>query len=99
MRRYDYITNVKSKELDDNIKGFFERVNCDILKKNSTTGKILSGMEYRPDKVAAYYLGGSNYSWLIDLANDFTEGIKDYYKGREILIPNIDVVYSLMGVV
>jgi len=96
MRRYDYITNVRCDALNDDIKGFFERVNCDILKEHSTTGTILSGMEYRPDKVAAYYLGGTNYSWMIDLANDFTEGIKDYYKGREILIPDIDTVYTLL---
>ena len=97
MRKYDYVEDIKCDELNDYIKGFFDRENCNILKENSTTQKILSGMEYRPDKVAAYYLGGSNYSWMIDLANDFVNGIKDYYKGREILVPNIEIVYSQMS--
>ena len=54
-------------------------------------------MQFRPDKVAAYYLGNANYSWLSDLANDFEDGIKDYRLGRAILVPNIDIVYNLLG--
>lgn len=97
MNKYDYVENIYCDSLDDNIKGFFDRDNCDILKNNSTNQVILSGMEFRPDKVATYYLGSANYSWLIDLANDFENGIKDYTLGRKILVPKIDVIYTLLS--
>ena len=96
MRKYDYVDDIYCDALDDNIKGFFDRENCEILKNNSSVGQILTGMEYRPDKVSAYYLGGSDYSWMIDLANDFVNGIEDYYLGRKILIPDIDTVAALL---
>lgn len=96
MNKYSYIENVYCDSLGENIKGFFDRENCDILKENSESRIILPGMEYRPDKVAAYYLGSPNYSWLIDLANDFDNGIKDYRLGRSILVPKIDTIYTLL---
>lgn len=97
MRKNDYVADLYCDELDTDVKGFFDRDNCDILKENSTTQIIPPGMEYRPDKVATYYLGSSTYSWMIDLANDFENGIKDYKLGRKILVPNIDTVYTLLS--
>ena len=97
MRKYDFVSDVYCDSLGINIAGFFDRKNCDILKENSTVQTIPIGMQFRPDKVAAYYLGNANYSWLIDLANDFEDGIKDYRLGRAILVPNIDIVYNLLG--
>jgi len=40
--------------------------------------------QYRPDKIA-YNLWGNQYSsWILDLINNFTHGIQEYYMGRQI---------------
>lgn len=95
MSKYDYVENLYSVALDKNVKGFMDNENIKILEENSTGGQILLGMEYRPDKVAAYYLGDEKLSWAITLANRFTNGIQDYYLGREIKIPNSEAFLKL----
>lgn len=97
MKKTNYEESIFCDALNDNIKGFIPNEISTILKEYSTKEKILKGMEYRPDKVAAYYLGNPNYSWIIDLANNFTEGIKEYRLGRTILIPNLNDVRPLLS--
>ena len=95
MKKNDFIGTIYNKELDANIKGFFSADKVKILRENSTTGQIFQGMEFRPDKVAAYYLGDETMSWAISLANNFTQGIEDYYLGRQIRIPTEDAFIKL----
>lgn len=95
MKRYDYITNIYCKELDTDIKGFMSKKNLDALSSSSRVGYVLKGMEYRPDKIAYYYLEDPKLSWLITLANGFTNGIADYYPGRKLIIPNNENILSL----
>lgn len=83
----DYVGEIYCKELETKIKGFLTAEQLEILRENSTTGSIMQGMEYRPDKVAAYYLGDETMYWAITAANNFQKGIEDYYLGREIKIP------------
>jgi hypothetical protein len=85
--RYSNTGTIHSKILDDDIKGFIEESEIESLRSSATTGQVLHGMAYRPDKVAEYYLGNSNYAWKISLINNFENGIRDYYEGRSILIP------------
>lgn len=95
MKKNDFIDKIYNKELDTDIKGFFSTENIKILRENSTKGQVMVGMEYRPDKVAAYYLGDERMSWAISLANNFIQGIEDYYLGREILIPTENAFIKL----
>lgn len=96
MNKSDYVSTIFSSELNQDIKGFFDSEDIKILKENSTIQNIPYGMEYRPDKVAAYFLGNESYSWMITLANNFENGIKDYYYGRRINVPDLDVIMQLL---
>ncbi len=87
MLKNDYIDTIYCEELDTDIKGFMSDSNMKILADNYTSGTVMQGMEYRPDKIAAYYLGDERLGWAISLANDFDGGISDYYLGRSIKIP------------
>jgi hypothetical protein len=95
MFKNDFIETIYNKELNANIKGFFQADKIKILQEGATKGTVMQGMEYRPDKVAAYYLGDETMSWAISLANNFLLGIEDYYLGREILIPTKDAFIKL----
>lgn len=90
-----FISNVFCKELNTDVKWFFSKQNLDALRSSTHKGRVLQGMEYRPDKVAAYYLGDENGSWLITLTNGFVNGVADYTLGREILIPNEEAIIKL----
>lgn len=83
-----YIGNIYCPELDTNVKSFLLEDQLKILRENYYTGTVMQGMEYRPDKVAAYYLGDERMMWAISAANNFENGIEDYYAGRSIKIPN-----------
>lgn len=95
MNRNDFVDNIFCKELDTKVKGFMENSNVDGLRNNFTYGYILPEMEYRPDKIAAYYMGNSDLAWAIMLANDFINGIKDFTLGRKIKIPNANAALEL----
>lgn len=83
----DYIGTIYCGELDTEIKSFLSAEKLKILRENSVARKILQGMEYRPDKIAAYYLGDETAGWAVSAANNFENGISDYYEGRSILVP------------
>lgn len=84
-----YVEDIYSEEIDENIKGFVDIDKISVLRNNATIGYVMQGMEYRPDKISAYYLGTVKYSWIITLINNFVNGIEDYELGKEILIPDI----------
>lgn len=96
MRRIDFEETNYCDALNTNIKGFVPPEIFNILHDNSDIKSIPKNMEYRPDKLSAYYYGDPNMSWIIDFANKFTNGIKDYYAGRKILVPNLDAVQGLL---
>ncbi len=97
MVKSNFIGTVYCKELDTNIKGFLSAKNIQIIKSNCYDAIVMQGMEYRPDKVAAYYLGDERLGWMIDIANGFKDGIKSYYLGRTIKIPNdVSTLFATM---
>lgn len=96
MNKNDYINNIYSEELKTDIKGFFSKNNINTLQEEVTFGSVLQGMEYRPDKLAAYYLGNERLGWILDLTNNFNEGIKEYYLGRKIKIPSRNAILKLV---
>jgi len=73
--------------LKQNTKSFLDNDELEDIKNNYSEGVIMNGMQYRPDVVADYYMGDSNYAWLITYINDFYNGIKDYTLGKKIKIP------------
>lgn len=88
---------MEKRELQDSIynrilggytKGFVNNKNIDSLKSTKIV-TVPIGMEYRPDLLAEYYLGDSNYGWAILLANRLENGIQDLYAGKKIMIPKI----------
>ena len=81
--------SIYSDELEANVMGFIDISKITEYKSTAKTGKVLKGMEYRPDKISAYYLGTSKYAWLISMLNNFTNGVQDYYLGRDLLIPTL----------
>lgn len=90
-----YLETIFCKELNTNIKTFISAENISNLKKGATSFTIPSGMEYRPDKIAAYLYNNERMGWVIDLANGFTNGVKEYTLYRNILVPTQDAIDSL----
>lgn len=98
MVKNDFIGTIYCKELDTNIKGFMSAKCLEIIKEDCKDGYVMQGMEYRPDKIAAYYLGDERLGWLIDIANGFSDGIKSYYLGRKLKIPiSVDDIVSKLS--
>lgn len=95
MLKNDFVNEIYDEKYGIKIKGFVSSEVIKILRENSKKEIVLQGMEYRPDKLAAYYLGDERLGWLLTLANSFTNGIKDYYLGREILVPTNDALLKL----
>lgn len=91
----DYLGKIWCEELGVDIKSFLTPEKLKILRENSMSGSVMVGMEFRPDKVAAYYLGDERLMWAISAANNFQNGIKDYYLGRKILIPTDEAFIKL----
>ena len=51
-------------------------------------------MEYRPDKISAYYYGTPEYDWVILLVNTIN-GLQDLTLGKELVIPSIETIKFL----
>ena len=96
MLKNSFINNIYCEELDTNIKSFLTAKQLKILKEHSMEGYVLQGMEFRPDKVAAYYLGDERLGWAISAASGFINGIQDYREGRKVLIPTQEA-FILLG--
>lgn len=96
MLKNTIINNIYCNELDTDIKGFLNSKQLKILREHSTTEYVLQGMEYRPDKVAAYYLGDERLGWAISAASGFMNGIRDYIEGKKILVPTQEA-FILLG--
>ncbi len=87
--QYSIKNNVLNGEIS---KSFIDVKDFETLKNNYFYGYVLPGMEYRPDLIADYYLGSSQSAWILYVVNEFTNGIKDFTKGRQIKIPNINLM-------
>jgi hypothetical protein len=96
MLKNSFINNIYCEELDTDVKGFLTAKQLKILKEHSTEGYVLQGMEFRPDKVAAYYLGDERLGWAISAASGFINGIQDYREGIKVLIPTQEA-FVLLG--
>ena len=96
MRKYDFVKSIYSKEIGDSIKGFLPNTLLESLKEdpNKQIGQVLLGMEYRPDKISAYYYGTTDYDWVI-LAVNTTNGLEDLTLGKKLVIPSINTIISL----
>ena len=96
MSKGEFVKSIFSKEVNENIKGFLSSDIIKKLKKDSTaiTGYVLQGMEYRPDKISAYYLGTTDYDWVI-LAVNTVNGLQDLTFGKELVIPSIQAIESI----
>lgn len=89
MNRSDLQQTMYNRVLGESTKGFVPKSSVDNLE-GSNIGQVLTGMEYRADLLAKYYLGDSKYGWAIILANHFENGVQDLWLGRKFIIPNIN---------
>ena len=96
MRKYNFVRNIYSKEIGDKIKGFLPNTIIEALKSDpgKIEGSVMIGMEYRPDKISAYYYGSTDYDWVILVVNT-TKGLQDLTLGKKLVIPSIDKIVSL----
>lgn len=93
----NYTDNIFCRELGIEINAFLKKEKMDLIQQYSTIkGQVMQGMEYRPDKIAAYYLGNERLGWMIDIANGFEDGIKSYYLGRSLKIPDLNSLMSVL---
>ena len=53
-------------------------------------------MEYRPDKISAYYYGSIEYAWVIVAVNT-TKGIEDLTLGKKLILPSVNTI-NMLGV-
>ena len=95
MLKNNFINNIYCEELDTDIKSFLTAKQLKILKEHSTEGYVLQGMEFRPDKVAAYYLGDERLGWAISAASGFINGWKYDVNGTPEVLKDIPEVRQL----
>lgn len=50
-------------------------------------GEVLANEEYRPDKIALRIYGDETLDWVIDEANSFDHGVKEYARGVKLRFP------------
>jgi len=48
--------------------------------------------QYRADKIAYKFFQDASLSWVLDVANNFKHGFKEYTEGRVIKIPTNEVL-------
>lgn len=58
---------------------------------------ITPDYEYRPDLISYRQYGTIDYEDIITYVNGFTDPIKDFYSGRTIYLPNIDIIEEVYG--
>ncbi len=51
----------------------------------------------RPDSIAFDVYGNAKYWWIIAMANDITDPFTAFYKGRTLIIPELEFVKRAMG--
>ncbi|MBW2969090.1 hypothetical protein KY314_03155 [Candidatus Woesearchaeota archaeon] len=51
--------------------------------------------EFRPDKIAWELWESQDLSWVLDLINDFTNGIAEYTRGKTIKYIDTDILVIL----
>ena len=98
MDKYRFVKNIYSKEIGDKIKGFLSAEIIKRLKEDeyAINGDVLIGMEYRPDKISAYYYGSIEYAWIIVAVNT-TKGIEDLTLGKKLILPSVNTI-NMLGV-
>lgn len=62
----------------------------DMTLETSTTFRIPTVFQYRPDLISMKFFGNYHMGWLICLHNNFMEPIFDFKAGRTIDIPDMD---------
>jgi len=96
MTKSNFERDIFSKEIGDRIKGFIPSSTIKKLREDNqaSKGQVMIGMEYRPDKISAYYYGSTDYDWVI-LAVNTTKGLQDLTLGKELVIPSINLITTL----
>lgn len=89
MTRLEFEREIYSDIVGKDIKGFPLYEDYAFLFNETEDAIIHIGMEYRPDKIAEYYLGDSRLAWVITYLNKFSNGIRDYTLGKKIKIPKL----------
>ncbi len=51
----------------------------------------------RPDAIASKVYGNAKYWWIIAMANNITNPFYEFYKGRTLKIPNLDLLKKELG--
>lgn len=95
--RYKFFDDYFDEQDKMNKKGFM-RFNLGnyFRSGNPSTFKITPQFEYRPDKIAFKFYGDASLSWVLIYANNFSQGMGDFFLNREILIPEMSIVNSLI---
>ena len=95
--RYKFFTDYFDEQDKMNKKGFMKFDLGSYLRTgNPQTFKITNQFEFRPDKIAFKFYGDASLGWVLIYANSFSGGMMDFWNGREILIPEMSVVGSLI---
>ena len=95
--RYKFFNDYFDETDKMNKKGFMKfNLGDHLLAGNPQTFKITNQFEFRPDKIAFSFYGDASLSWVLIYANNFSNGMMDFWNGREILIPEMKTVSSLI---
>ena len=72
----------------------------DFEKENFNDSLFLIDQEKyvnRPDSIAHKVYGNSKYWWIIALRNNITEPFVEFYKGRSLKIPELNLIKRKLG--
>lgn len=80
-------------------KGFYDW-RLDFSTKDLENTKFIINHERfvnRPDAISYDVYGNSKYWWVIAMANSISDPFYEFYKGRELLIPDLQLVKKELG--
>ena len=94
--RYNFFNDYFDENDKMNKKGFMKFDLGNYLRSGSPTSfRITNQFEYRPDKIAFKFYGDASLAWVLIYANNFPNGMADFWNNRIIIIPEMDVVTAL----
>lgn len=56
---------------------------------------VTDAQEYRQDKIAYELWGSQDAGWVLDVINDFTNGVSEYWSGRAIKYLDYNTLITL----
>ena len=99
--RLNYVPTIIDEDTNEVKLGIRDKLAINQLKEadiDATYYIIPDKFQYRPDLIAFEQYNNNRYWWVIFEYNELDHPLKDFYTGRQIMIPPLEDVTAFLGV-